>query len=429
MLDSDFDNRIKLALEEYEDTTPVALGWEKLQGLHVPAAKAVGVNRWLKTSVAVNLLLVGVVAWLGWNWLDLKARMAELGTSSKAGQQIVIDSAPLGSTVDLQTANAIEGTPSPNGHKQLSATTAITKKSKAQLTNTVQADLPIAVVSEAPSDAISAETSVSGLSYLSRPFEWQLTGIEKPLQPPLIVFPAGQDRPVTLAEKERKTTNATMPLSTVVALEKTRMGNTIAWEYGASANYGYARFGESFAGTNAGGGLMVEAIFHPLLGLETGLAFQRYNFNTENQTVALTEWERTTGAPSLERIEHLSIRLQSLEIPLALKLRLPKSDRSYWFASVGVVQSMKLSKHQKYKVLRLEVEEAETEYEEIDLNFRDTKASPLFTGLAAELGFSKKLLPRQAQWQASVYYKNSLFRNSQEAAKVNSVGVRVGISF
>jgi len=429
MLDSDFDNRIKLALEEYEDATPVALGWEKFQALQAPATGVVGATRWLKTSVVINVLLLGMVTWLGWNFLDLKTRMTELETASPTGQQIVIDTAPPGSTVDSQTVKATESTLSANGDNQSAVPTATTRDSEAQRANTDKQSAPIAGVSMALADPLSSAASISGFSYLSRPLNGQLTGIAGPSQPPFNVFAGGQDITLVLAEKERKPTNLTMPLSTVVALEKTRMGNKIAWEYGASANYGYAWFGESFAGTNAGGGVIVEAIFHPLLGLEAGLAFQQYNFNTKNQSVALKKWERTTGVPSLEPIEHLSVRLQSLEIPLALKLRLPKSDRSYWFASVGVVQSMKLSKHQKYEVLRLEVEEYETEYEEVDLNFRDTKASPLFTGLAAELGVSKRLLQWNAQWQAGVYYKNSLLRNSQEAAKVNLVGVRAGIRF
>ncbi len=429
MLDSDFDSRIKLALEEYEDTTPAALGWEKFQVLQAPVAGVVGAKRWLKTSVVINVLLLGVVAWLGWNFLDLKTRMTELETASPAGQQIVIDTAPPGSTVDSQTVKATESTLSANGDNQSAAPTATTRESKGQRANTAVADALMAGVPAALADPTSPAASLSGFSYVSRPSDGQITGIAGPLQPPTIFFEARQDARLALAEKERKQTNATMPLSTVVALEKTRMGNKIAWDYGASGNYGYSGFGMGFAGTNAGGGIMVEAIFHPLLGLETGLAFQQYNFNTKNQTIAHREWERTNGAPSLDPIEELSVRIQSLEIPLSLKLHLPKNDRSFWFGSVGVVQNMKLSKYQKYEVLRLEVEEDETEYEEVDLNFQDTKASPLFTGLAAELGFSKRLLQWNAQWQAGVYYKNSFLRNSQEARKVNLVGVKAGIRF
>lgn len=92
MHDNEFDKHIKAALEEFTDSTPVEEGWQRFTALNAGVPVATASTCWLKLSVGLNILLVGMIAWLVWQVDGLDSRIDDF--LSKKQDQAVGSDAP-----------------------------------------------------------------------------------------------------------------------------------------------------------------------------------------------------------------------------------------------------------------------------------------------------------------------------------------------
>lgn len=455
MHDSEFDKHIKAALEEFTDSTPVEEGWQKFQQLQQAAAPVKeGITRWLKASLVLNVLFAGLIGWLVWRVEGLDGRIGRLTNQQQNTGEVqkaegVTESVEEGRS-PLSADERLSG--QPRDTEEVSFTNGDLESAAAPVAERQRAQRPVDAsavpeVGPKPGEAVGAGASDRPADEVSSAAEDETVASEEAFVPPVynteeddsgphgpakIVAgeeaseQAGSPAPVRGAnlltktpEPEKKKTRT--PLKTIVALEKNSAGNKIGWEFGATGNFGLTHFGAGYAGTHVGAGLSVEAILHPLWGLETGVYFQYYQADSEDPAIMEMVWNQS-AAPAAP-LEDLESVVQSVEIPLLLKFRLPLSARTSGYASGGILYSYALSKKHTF----------ELDYpDELDDTARDEdqwlarQAEPFFLAPAAEVGLVRQVSDK-LRLRIGAYYRYCETRG--DSFKGNIVGLKAGLVF
>ncbi len=456
MHDNEFDKHIKAALEKFTDSTPVEEGWQRFTALNAGVPVATASTRWLKLSVGLNILLVGMIAWLVWQVDSLDSRIDDF--LSKKQDQAVGSDAPertdLLESFEQTTAvkdeaperplkvrvdNMKDGYPAPvferknQGNAQ--RLSSVSNGAVTGRTNTMAEEI---APSSAKADGTEnkSENSDGAPSSLHSPTD-EHTESHVPADTLLaeernsfLPIPEHDVRAAEASESEvgqegtvveQKKTKA--PLKTIVAIEKNKLGRKIDWGYGATGNFGASYPGKNYSGIHAGGGIGVEAILHPVWGLETGVYIQHYRLESEDNVVMTRIWEQATVEAPAAPLDDLESVVYALEAPLLLKFRLPLSTRTTGYVSGGMVYSYALSKRQTFELdYPDELEDTAGDTKE---SF-SSKPSTFYWGWMGEAGLNRKI-NRSLQVRAAVYYKNHA-KNSDGFAGI-LLGIKAGLTF
>ncbi len=430
MEDNSFDKKIRSVLEGYEDTTPSGLGWDRFQGTYGQTVGITGIKKWLKLSVVANVLLVGTVAWLLWNVDQLQDRITTIEEKSShvASEKNQGDEESAIITGDVQPEK-------PKAQQN-------EKKAESHTSAAMESDqLNAGSKNITPRNKALAFIPVSddrtGLNELAAFRSYQKVrlsdnGVISGVQPVTthLVFVKVYGESTQEDEKATATKEPNLPIETVIALEKNKMGNHIGWSFGLSSALGMANFGQGYQGLGIQNGLAIGALIHPMWGIESGISLDQYIVSSSNAIAASTAWQNKTGSTAIDPIDRVNINFRTLELPLLVRFRLPVSDRKSWFASAGVVQSFILSEKQTFFIQQLEDhEEYESHYELTKREFSSEGINPFYTGLIGEIGMSKQIKDLPLRWQLSTFYKHRVGQVSRNFEKADMIGIKGSLRF
>ncbi|MEQ9375759.1 MAG: outer membrane beta-barrel protein [Imperialibacter sp.] len=437
MEDNSFDKQIKSVLEEYDDTTPSNLGWQRFQGKYGQTVGISGIQRWLKLSAVANVLLTGTVVWLLWNVDLLQDRITTLEkrqpattTIDKKSDEVHKASEGKATTIagNSTDADASERLNEQQETPSSAASTSMPRTStrKPELAGNQRDDASTAPRKYAADDA--RETSYKPIR---KSPSYRLNAISG-LRPVTIhlAFVKVWGEANEIIPGNVKPMEAHLPLQTVLALEKSKMGNKIGWAFGLTGGLGMANLGTGYQGVGIQNGIVVGALIHPLWGVESGISLDQTLASTRNIDAGAKAWQSAAGVPPTNRIDKLALHLQTLEVPLLVRLRFPVTDRKSWFASIGLVQNFRLSEKQTFYIRRLEDhEEEEDHYELAEREFSNKGIGSFYTGFTGELGISKQIKALPLRWQLGAYYKHQIGRVSGGFQKAEMVGIKGALRF
>jgi hypothetical protein len=282
MEDNSFDEKMKSVLQGYEDTTPSNLGWERFQGKYGQTVGITGVKRWMKLSAAANIVLAGTVIWLLWHVSHLQSRIATIEkgyaatkTTEKTNNDVSKTYEEKATKIAGSSAEAAESQRQKENANVLSLGAAAPTSrdiTRQPVTNDHQMNeaslVPQTYVAISKKETTFKSFRISSFYRLNpilgvQPVNTHLAFVKVYGEPPAIV-PA-----------KAKVVEAHLPMQTVVALEKSKMGNRIGWAYGLTGGVGMASFGAGYQGIGIQKGVAVGALVHPLWGIESGVSFDQ----------------------------------------------------------------------------------------------------------------------------------------------------------
>jgi hypothetical protein len=436
MEDNSFDKKMKSVLEGYEDTTPSNLGWERFQGKYGQTVGMTGVKRSLKLSAAANVLLVGTVVWLLWNvnllqdrittiekeYPTIKAPEERNNEASKAADEKAVEA--VDNAADVAASGSAMNNQRPSIETSANATPQYSPPADAAGADKLVAIAP----TEEGGLTVRKASAFSAMPGFRRKGNSTMPGI-RPVNTHL-AFVKVYGETSEIVPAKTKEADVHLPMQTVVALEKNKMGNKIGWAFGLTGGFGMANFGTGYKGVGIQKGIAVGALIHPFWGIESGISFDQNLVSTRDIYAGIKAWQSMTGAAPSAPIDKVAINLESLEIPLLIRLRLPVSDRKSWFTSLGLVQSFRLSEKETFYVKQLEDhEEYESHYELAKREFSSKGISPFYTGFIGEIGLSRQIKALPLRWQLSAYYKRNVGQVSGNFSQAEMVGIKGALRF